>query len=123
MRRRVFGDSRSAFARKAGPRGERSWAGGPVAARRAYNIRSKGAKEMTEASNCICPFSGPTDDCNSGNNSSCNMGANCVTTWREESSIWGWLGIRFVSRQKLNLVQPHFKRFYYILFFALSLPL
>jgi len=73
IRSRVVGRFRTALARKAVARAARSLAGRPVAARRAPNIRSKGAKEMTAASNCICPFSGPTEDRNSGNNSSCNM--------------------------------------------------
>ena len=73
IRSRVVGRFRTAFARKAVARAARSLVGRPVEARRAYNIRSKGAKEITEASNCICPFSGPTEDCKSGNNSSCNM--------------------------------------------------
>src|ERR1700679_3728150 len=50
---------RIALAMKAVASAARSFAGRPVAARRADNKRPRGAREIAEASNCICPPSGP----------------------------------------------------------------
>lgn len=91
IRSRVVGRFITALAMNAVASAARSFAGRPVTDRRADNIRSNGASATTEPSSSICRLRGPVAVSTRGNNSSCRMWANCVTSCRGLSCMWGWL--------------------------------